>query len=141
MFLTFCEVPCLFIYFDNPGIVLGYFLGAMFIMIPQPRLKVTDWVQNKLLIYVSIVTGSNKLHCEEYRNFTWFPGVDILRKGTVSIPGNQMKLRYFSQCYAEYSFKGDEIHGYQILFDSDSKIDFTSHGTFNWLKERVFQSI
>ena len=33
-------------------------------------------------------------HCEKYRNFTWFPGVEILRKGTA---GNQVKLRYFSQ--------------------------------------------
>ena len=23
-------------------------------------------------------------HCEKYRNFTWFTGVEILRKGTVS---------------------------------------------------------
>ena len=36
-------------------------------------------------------------HCEKYRNFTWSPGVEILRKGTVSTPGNQVKLRYFSQ--------------------------------------------
>ena len=37
-------------------------------------------------------------HCEKYRNFTWFPGVEILRKGTVSakfraISGNRPKLR------------------------------------------------
>ena len=25
-----------------------------------------------------------EIHCEKYRNFTWFPGVEILRKGTVS---------------------------------------------------------
>ena len=25
-----------------------------------------------------------KTHCEKYRNFTWFPGVELLRKGTVS---------------------------------------------------------
>ena len=115
MFLTFCEVPCLFIYFDKPGIVLGYFLAAMFIMIPKPRLKATTCVQNKLLIYVSIIPGLNKLHCEKYRNFIRFPGVDILWKSTVSTPRNQVKLWYFSQCYTEYSFTGDEIHGYQFV--------------------------
>ena len=39
------------------------------------------------------------LHWEKYRNFICFPGVEILQKGTVSTPGNQVKLRYFSQCY------------------------------------------
>ena len=43
-------------------------------------------------------------HCEEYRNFAWFPGVEILRKGIVSLrkistPGNQVKLRYFFLVY------------------------------------------
>ena len=47
------------------------------------------------------------IHCEIHRNFIWLPGVEILRKGTVSAylrairkistPGNQVKLRYFSQ--------------------------------------------
>ena len=36
IFFTF-----LFTYFDNPGIVLGYLLVVMFIMIPQSQLKLT----------------------------------------------------------------------------------------------------
>ena len=51
-------------------------------------------------------------HWEKYRNFTWFSGMEILRKGSfrivsgdaetvpfrkISTPGNQVKLRYFSQ--------------------------------------------
>ena len=66
---------------------------------------------------LSLFRSSNfcEWHCEKYRNFTWFTGVDILRKGTVSAqfarnyaktvpfrkistPGSQVKLRYFSQC-------------------------------------------
>ena len=56
-------------------------------------------------------------NCEKYRNFTWFPGVEICEKARfphsfgriarnyahavpfckISIPGNQVKLRYFLQ--------------------------------------------
>ena len=55
-----------------------------------------------------IFARSNLLHFKKYCNFTWFPGVEMLRKGTVSAfmlfrkvftPGNQLKSRYFSQCY------------------------------------------
>ena len=66
---------------------------------------------------LSLFRSSNfcEWHCEKYRNFTWFTGVEILRKGKVSAqfarnyaksvpfrkistPGNQVKLRYFLQC-------------------------------------------
>ena len=37
-----------------------------------------EWtVDLKILKYIM-------LHREKYRNFTWFPGMEILRKGTVS---------------------------------------------------------
>ena len=39
-----------------------------------------------------LVFFGNILHCEKYRNFTWFPGVEILQKGTVS-PETIRKLR------------------------------------------------
>ena len=62
-------------------------------------------------------------HYEKYRSFTRFPGVEILWKGTISVeflalrqnyaetvpfrkistPGNQVKLRHFSQCSKTYS--------------------------------------
>ena len=37
-----------------------------------------EWTVNlKILKYIM-------LHCKKYRNFTWIPGMEILRKGTVS---------------------------------------------------------
>ena len=33
---------------------------------------------------INFVTFSFILHCEKYCNLTWFPGVEILRKGAVS---------------------------------------------------------
>ena len=42
------------------------------------------------------IARQNNIHCEKYRNFTKFLGVEILWKDTVSTPGNQEKLRYFS---------------------------------------------
>ena len=36
---------------------------------------------------------------EKYRNFTWFPGVETVPFRKISTPGNQVKLRYFSQCW------------------------------------------
>ena len=55
-----------------------------------------------------------KSQFEKYRNFTWFPGVEILGKGTfsaqfpfrkISTLGNQVKLRYFSQCHSNQKIK------------------------------------
>ena len=37
-------------------------------------------------------------HCEKYRNFTRSPGVETVPFRKISTPGNQVKLRYFSQC-------------------------------------------
>ena len=37
-----------------------------------------------------------RTHCVKYRNFTQFPGVEMLREGTVFPPGNYLKLRYFT---------------------------------------------
>lgn len=46
---------------------------------------------------VNVKTTYEGMHCEKYRNNTWFPGVDILQKGTdseavplrkISAPGN-----------------------------------------------------
>ena len=64
-FSRFARFP-VYIYFDNPGIVLGYVLAVMFIMTPQLQLKATDWVQNTFLIYVSIIIGSNKLRRAQF---------------------------------------------------------------------------
>ena len=36
-----------------------------------------------ILKYVLLFFDGN-VHCEKYRHFTWFPGVEVLRKGTVS---------------------------------------------------------
>ena len=36
-------------------------------------------------------------HCKKYRNFTWFPGVETVPFRKICTPGNQVKLRYFSQ--------------------------------------------
>ena len=41
------------------------------------------------LLYVDFIF----IHCEKYHNFTWFPGVEILREGTVSEYG-QMAIRF-----------------------------------------------
>ena len=78
-------------------------------------LLVNHWPPKCILLIVilkMLENSSGNIHCEKYRNFTWFPGVEILRKGTVSaspetmrklpfrkisIPENQVKLRYFSQ--------------------------------------------
>ena len=70
----------------------------------------------KKMALLGIFSGGS--HCKKYRNYTWFPGMEILRKGTfphsfggfarnyaetvpfrkISTPGNQVKSRYFSQC-------------------------------------------
>ena len=80
------------------------YAGKIFLYISQEKRR-----REFLILLVSFVNGKSLfllistyldnllrvLHCEKYRNFTWFPGVEILRKGT---SGNKVKLRYFSQC-------------------------------------------
>ena len=46
----------------------------------------------------SLQTFMETFHCEKYRNFTWFPGVETVPFRKISTPGDQVKLRYFSQC-------------------------------------------
>ena len=38
------------------------------------------------------------LHCEKYRNFTWFPGVKILRKSAVSAQFRVIRLKLCGNC-------------------------------------------
>ena len=73
-------------------------------------------LKNKYTYWLRVRNGYYE-HCEKYHNFTWFPGVEILWKAQfphsfgriarnyaetmtfrkISTPGNQVKLRYFSQ--------------------------------------------
>ena len=82
---------------------------------------------------------SECIHREKHRNFTRFPGVKILRKGTVSAyaeivpfhkvstPGNQLKLRCFLQWF-------------QILQKIYSK-KFTFHTVFAFWKRSDFRDV
>ena len=39
-----------------------------------------------------------KYHCEKYRDFTWFPGVEILRKGTVFVQFRAIRPKLCGNC-------------------------------------------
>ena len=41
-------------------------------------------IRNKYVKFAQLIIFCSYYHCEKYRNSSWFPGVKILRKGTVS---------------------------------------------------------
>ena len=68
----------------------------------QPNVKILGiYMRNQWRYWIQLI-GNSKYHYEKYRNFTWFHDVEILRKGTVSTPGNQVKLWYFCNVCSPY---------------------------------------
>ena len=70
----------------------------------QPNVKILGiYMRNQWRYWIQLI-GNSKYHYEKYRNFTWFHGVEILPKVTVSTPGNQVKLWYFRNVCSQYFF-------------------------------------
>ena len=60
---------------------------------------------------------NNTVHFEKYRNFIWFPGVEILRKGTVSPKFRPIRPKLCGNCFSA-KFPHQEIRWNYGIFRS-----------------------
>ena len=76
----YCEKYRNFTWFPNVEILRK---GSYYLLVILIRLLIY-WLDRRYLERISEFSGlsTRNLYCEKYRNFTWFPNVEILRKGS-----------------------------------------------------------
>ena len=100
-----------------------YKAQIQFFKVGMPRLaQMYHFVLDYALLYtilrqICLNTGFLwYVHCEKYRNFTLFLGVEILRKGTVSKQFRANRLKLYGNCAFPQNFYAGKLGKITVFF-------------------------